>query len=156
MVNLFSLAPGGGQKVSAQVGSVNEELDFGNIASERHATKREYSTLESLAVFAFARTDLVRYHLESIDFEVKQVFVVLNTFSSDVTLKMRKVLKLFDCSQSKFNLETNGPFVNREFQCLNPLIRALIILESHGSNFGFAGSFNVIAKKCSLIIFHTP
>ena len=59
MVNLFSLAPGGGQKVSAQVGSVNEELDFGNIASERHATKREYSTLESLAVFALARTDLV-------------------------------------------------------------------------------------------------
>ena len=95
MVNLFSLAPGGGQKVSAQVRSVVEELDFGNIASfERHATKREYSTLESLAVFAFARTDLVRYHLESIDFEVKQVFVVLNTFSSDVTLKMRKVLKI--------------------------------------------------------------
>jgi hypothetical protein len=147
MVNLFSLAPGGGQKVSAQVGSVIEELDFGNIASERHATKREYSTLESLAVFAFARIDLVRYHLESIDFEVKQVFVVLNTFSSDVTLKMRKVLKLFDCSQPKFNLETNGLFVNREFQCLNPMIRALNILESHGSNFGFAGSFNVIAKK---------
>ena len=40
MVNLFSLTPGGGQKVSAQVGSVIEELDFGNIASERHATKR--------------------------------------------------------------------------------------------------------------------
>ena len=136
--------------VAAQVGgSFYEEHHLGDIASELKASNHEslQASLESVSVFAFARTDLVRYHLESIDFEVKQVFVVLNTFSTTVSLKMRKVLKLFDCSDSNFNPKRNSVNVNREFECRNPFIRTLSVLESDGYNVGFAGSFNIVAKK---------
>jgi len=153
VINFFSFVltgHGTEQKASAQVGrSLYEEHHLGRITSKLQASKRESpcSSLESITVFAFARTDLVRRHLESIDFEVKQVFVVLNTFSTIVTLKMRKVLKLFDCSHSNFNLKRNNRKVVHKFECLNPFIRALSILESDGHNVGFAGSFNIVAKK---------
>ena len=153
VMNIFPFAltgHGTEQKVPARVGRcLYEEHHLGLTTSELQASKREspYSSLESITVFAFARTDLVRHHLESIDFEVKQVFVVLNTFSSIVTLKMRKVLTLFDCSHSNFNLKRNNRNVVHKFECLNPFIRALIILESDGHNVGFAGSFNIVAKK---------
>ena len=105
------------------------------------------SILESITVFAFARPDLIRYHLESVDSDVKQVFVVLNTFSTSTTLEIRRLLKLFDCSQSRSRLQRKYQSSRGEFDCINPFIRKLTVLESGNRNVGFAGSFNIAAKK---------
>lgn len=102
-------------------------------------------TLESVTVFAFARPDLIKYHLESIDHDVKQVFVVLNKFSIEVTFQMREILKLFDCRYSNRLPHTSTQ--TEKFRCLNPFIKQIILLESDSNNVGFAGSFNMIAKK---------
>ena len=116
-------------------------------STREYATKVEFAdfTLESLTVFAFARPDLIRYHLGSIDCDVKQVFVVLNRFSGEVSMQMRKVLKLFECGHLNHSLHIAAQ--NEKFKCLNPFIKTLILLESDEINVGFAGSFNIIAKQ---------
>ena len=116
-------------------------------STREYATKVEFAdfTLESLTVFAFARPDLIRYHLESIDCDVKQVYVVLNRFSGEVSMQMRKVLKLFECGRLNHSLHIAAQ--NEKFKCLNPFIKTLILLESDETNVGFAGSFNIIAKQ---------
>ena len=81
-------------------------------------------TLESVTVFAFARPDLIKYHLESIDHDVKQVFVVLNKFSIEVTFQMREILKLFDCRYSNRLPHTSTQ--TEKFRCLNPFIKQII------------------------------
>ena len=122
------------------------DVDDDDEQSFRQQTHSNKGQIESLAVFAFSRADLIKIHLESIDYEVKQVFVVLNTFSYDVTFKMRKVLKRFVCLRYKTNTFAEKEAFQRR-RCLNPYIRELIILESNGDNVGFAGSFNIVAKE---------
>jgi GT2 family glycosyltransferase len=137
-----------------QFGSASPDITYNIFSRSQHlkATaavfKRENEfidlTVESVAVFAFARPDLIRYHLESIDHDVKQVFVVLNNFSEEVTFQMREVLSLFDCRQlNSFDL---GDPQNGKFGCLNPFINELTLLENDENNVGFAGSFNTVAK----------
>ncbi|CAL6337712.1 unnamed protein product [Bathycoccus prasinos] len=66
-------------------------------AEDKNKAELADFTLESVTLFAFARPDLIKYHLESIDHDVKQVFVVLNKFSikdkrKNFLLVMEKVL----------------------------------------------------------------
>ena len=141
--------------VFKQFGSASPDITYDDIFSKTQrlkataaVIKRENEfvdlTLESVTVFAFVRPDLIRYHLESIDHNVKQVFVVLNKFSEEVTFQMREVLSLFDCRQlNSFDLSDPR---NGKFGCLNPLINKLTLLENDEYNVGFAGSFNTIAK----------
>lgn len=128
-------------KENSRKNRVEEEVEGKMVFHEKS------SILESITVFAFARPDLVRYHLESVDSDVKQVFVVLNTFSIAVTLEMKRLLKLFDCSHSRLGLKRKYQNSSGEFDCINPCIRKLTILESGNRNVGFAGSFNIAAKK---------
>ena len=119
-----------------------ETRQFYKSATTEHIEFAEF-TLESLTVFAFARPDLLKYHLDSIDLEVEQVFVVMNRFSREVTLQMRNILKLFDCRDSE---STHHIGEYDRFKCMNPFIKKLVLLESDENNVGFAGSFNLIAK----------
>ena len=136
-------------KATSPVRYDKTEYEFAHLkaSTPEYATKVDFAdfTLESLTVFAFARPDLIRYHLESIDCDVKQVFVILNRFSGEVTMQMRRVLKLFECRHlnHSFHITTQ----NEKIKCLNPFIKTLILLESDETNVGFAGSFNIIAKQ---------
>jgi len=126
--------------------AISKALHSRTVAAEQK-NKAELAdfTLESVTVFAFARPDLIKYHLESIDHDVKQVFVVLNKFSVKVTFRMREILRLFDCRYAN-----HLPYASKQtgkLGCLNPFIKKITLLESDSNNVGFAGSFNMIAKK---------
>ena len=114
-------------------------------AEDKNKAELADLALESVTVFAFARPDLIKYHLESIDHDVKQVFVVLNKFSIKVTFRMREILRLFECRYA--NRLTYTSKQTGKFRCLNPFIKKITLLESDSNNVGFAGSFNMIAKK---------
>jgi len=124
------------------------KAQFFQTVTNKNKSKVELAdfTLESVTVFAFARPDLIKYHLESIDHDVKQVFVVLNKFSNKVTFQIREIFKLFDCKYAN-RLHTYNITQNGKSRCLNPFIKKIVLLESNGNNVGFAGSFNMIAKK---------
>jgi len=121
-----------------EVPALNRDVQNNQIKREdipNSSTAIPESVLEAMFVFTMVREDLLDLHLLSIDFPVKQVFVIQNEAKSDPTEAFQRVLRKY-----------KGCVVGIQGEsCMNPNIRNFNVLSSE-ENLGYAGSFNLGIK----------